>query len=141
MNRADIAWLASRPAVVEAVARVGGDPYAVVDAYRTAETLMEAAGLGDWKLRVGTASLQSGSVWFNCVPGTRLWDGKPGRLTLSGPLMSVWTPAQRQATILHEIAHALCPDDGHGRIWRDWCRRFGIKPSRLWGEDGERRIA
>ena len=35
-------------------------------------------------------------------------------------------------TILHEIAHALCPKDGHGPRWRATCRRLGAKPVRCY---------
>lgn len=33
-------------------------------------------------------------------------------------------------TILHEIAHALTPGDGHGKKWRARCTRIGAKPNR-----------
>ena len=31
-------------------------------------------------------------------------------------------------TILHEIAHALVPYDGHGKKWRNVCCAIGCKP-------------
>ena len=37
-------------------------------------------------------------------------------------------------TILHEIAHALCPKDGHGPRWRATCRRIGARPARCYTE-------
>jgi len=31
-------------------------------------------------------------------------------------------------TILHEIAHALTPGAGHGRVWKAMCRKIGAIP-------------
>jgi predicted SprT family Zn-dependent metalloprotease len=33
-------------------------------------------------------------------------------------------------TILHEIAHALCPGDGHGSLWKKTCIQIGATPER-----------
>lgn len=37
-------------------------------------------------------------------------------------------------TILHEIAHALTPGDGHGFQWADKCKELGCKPFALFHE-------
>jgi hypothetical protein len=134
-------WFAENPAAARWAKEHNGDPWAIEHAHWEAEQLMDAAGVGGWELRIGSGLKEAGSIWYVYRPGTKLWDGNPGRLTLSGPLMSLWTPRQRRDTILHEIAHALCPDDGHGRVWRDWCTRFGISPTARWGKEGEARIA
>lgn len=34
-------------------------------------------------------------------------------------------------TILHEIAHALTPGEGHKKAWKDMCVKIGAKPDRL----------
>ena len=34
-------------------------------------------------------------------------------------------------TILHEIAHALTPGEGHKQAWKDMCVKIGAKPNRL----------
>lgn len=35
-------------------------------------------------------------------------------------------------TMLHEIAHALTPDDaGHGRAWKQMCVKIGARPNRV----------
>jgi len=34
-------------------------------------------------------------------------------------------------TILHEIAHALTPGEGHKQPWKDMCVKIGAKPNRL----------
>jgi SprT-like family len=119
---------------------VDGDPAAIQRAHDMAVDLMARWGVQDWELRIGHGKDQAGSYRFRCVPGTRVWDGNPGKLILSGPLMSLWTEEQQRDTILHEIAHILCPDDYHGPMWRAQCRRIGAKPVRCWGEDGEKRV-
>lgn len=45
---------------------------------------------------------------------------------------------EAQDTILHEIAHALAPGDGHGRIWKQKCILVGANPSRLYDGDVKR---
>jgi hypothetical protein len=117
---------------------VGGDAFNIEYARRLAEDLMAEHGVSDWALRVGRGRDQAGRVDYRAVRGR--WDGKPGTVTLSGPLMSLWTPDQARTTILHEIAHILCPDAKHGPLWKAHCRRLGIKPHRLWGEGGEQQI-
>ncbi len=37
-------------------------------------------------------------------------------------------------TILHEIAHALCNERGHGPAWKATARRVGAKPERCYDE-------
>jgi predicted SprT family Zn-dependent metalloprotease len=37
-------------------------------------------------------------------------------------------------TILHEIAHALAPGDGHGPKWRMTCLRIGARPKRCYDD-------
>ncbi len=34
-------------------------------------------------------------------------------------------------TILHEIAHALTPGEGHKQAWKDMCVKIGARPDRL----------
>lgn len=40
----------------------------------------------------------------------------------------VISEAQAMDTLLHEICHILAPGDGHGRIWKSWCRKLGCVP-------------
>lgn len=37
-------------------------------------------------------------------------------------------PAEVLDTLLHEAAHALAPERGHGREWKAWARRLGATP-------------
>ena len=95
-----------------------------------ARALMDEHGLKDWTLAFDRAKNRAG----NCIRKQRT-------ISLSKPLMSLWTTGQVRDTILHEIAHALTPDDrGHGREWRVMCRKIGADPTRTWGHDGERQI-
>lgn len=58
------------------------------------------------------------------------------RIELSGHVMRDWPIAEVIDTILHEIAHALTPNDaGHGDEWRAKCREIGARPDRTYSED------
>ncbi|MEA2711633.1 MAG: hypothetical protein QOF78_4234 [Phycisphaerales bacterium] len=57
------------------------------------------------------------------------------RITLSRPLTLLNTDAQVRDTILHEIAHALTPGDGHGPRWKQKCLDLGANPRRTYGDD------
>lgn len=117
---------------------VGGDPFKIERARRMTLELMETHDVGGWALRIGHAKDQAGSIRYKTRNGR--WDGQPGTITLSGPLMSLWEDTQARDTALHEIAHAKVPDDGHGLLWQYQARSIGARPVRLWGEDGETEI-
>jgi hypothetical protein len=77
-------------------------------------TLMARHGLAGWRFAFDHARRRFGSCQF-------------GRKTIT---------LSRYLTILHEIAHALCPHDGHGAAWKAMCRRIGAKPERCY-QNGE----
>jgi hypothetical protein len=55
------------------------------------------------------------------------------QISLSEPLLTMWTPEQVRDTILHEIAHALAPPrSGHGIEWKRVCVAIGADPTRTW---------
>ena len=91
-----------------------------------ARTLMRQHGLerDGWTFRFDHARRRFGS----CQPGRKL-------LTLSRPLTLLNNEDQVRDTILHEIAHALTPGDGHGRRWRAKCVEIGANPKRTYGDD------
>lgn len=93
-----------------------------------AEQLMAEHGLNDWALEFDRARQRAGE----CRRRKRV-------ISLSEPLMLLWTPEQRRDTILHEIAHALTKG-GHGAEWQAMCRKIGANPARTWGHNGEQEI-
>ncbi len=57
-------------------------------------------------------------------------------IALNVDLMLEGNGAERIDTLLHEMAHAadylLTGHRGHGKSWRDWARRAGCRPRRLY---------
>ena len=85
--------------------------------------LMRRHGLHDWAFAFDHARRRFGS----CRPGRQL-------ITLSRPLTFLNDEAQVRDTILHEIAHALTPGDGHGPKWKRVCLAIGAEPKRCYGD-------
>lgn len=55
------------------------------------------------------------------------------KITLSRALVEINNEQQVRDTILHEIAHALCPTKAHhGPIWKAMARAVGAKPERCY---------
>lgn len=88
-------------------------------AKRIAMSLMEQHGLRGWRFAFDRAKQRLGQ----CRYTTRT-------ISLSGPLTDLNDEATMRDTILHEIAHALTPGDGHGRAWQAACVSIGAKPQR-----------
>jgi predicted SprT family Zn-dependent metalloprotease len=38
-------------------------------------------------------------------------------------------------TVLHEIAHCLCPGHGHNNVWKKKCIEIGARPKARYGEE------
>lgn len=68
---------------------------------------MAEHGLAGWTFAFDRAVRRAGS----CRYDTR-------RITLSRALTQLHTQAEVRDTVLHEIAHALCPGEGHSQKWR-----------------------
>ncbi len=88
-----------------------------------ATDLIRQHGLLGWSFRFDRARRRFGS----CRVRARL-------ITLSRPLTLLNSDAQVRDTILHEIAHALAPKDGHGARWKAACRKLGAKPVRCFND-------
>jgi predicted SprT family Zn-dependent metalloprotease len=83
--------------------------------------LLAQHGLGDWKFEFDHARRR-----FGCCHISRK------KITLSRPLTLLNDEPEVRDTLLHEIAHALEPTDGHGPRWRAACVRVGAKPVRCY---------
>lgn len=59
------------------------------------------------------------TAWGTCNYRTRT-------IELSTALYPVMSQSDVRETILHEVAHALTPGQGHGRYWRVAARAFGL---------------
>lgn len=64
------------------------------------------------------------NTYGSCVPASKT-------IFLSRPLTQLCDENTVRDTIMHEIAHALHPKDGHGREWQMQMIRFGLEPRRL----------
>ena len=90
-------------------------------AQRLAHELMKQHGLSDWTFRFDRARRRFGS----CQPRSKT-------LTLSRTLAFLNSETEVRDTILHEIAHALTPRDGHGIQWKRKCIEIGARPERCY---------
>jgi hypothetical protein len=93
---------------------------------KLARELLDRHGLADWRFQWDRARRRFGS----CSTTRK-------RITLSIYLTKLNDEAEVRDTILHEIAHALTPGDGHGRAWKAACARIGAKPDRCYRESVE----
>src|SRR2546421_7680141 len=94
------------------------------DARTLATELMQKHGLAEWRFRFDHAGRRFGS----CRTSQKL-------ITLSRPLTILNSSDQVRDTILHEIAHALTPGDGHGERWRAMCQQIGAAAIRCYDDD------
>ena len=85
------------------------------DALALARNLLDFHGLQDWSVRLDHARQRCGSCHFHST-----------EITLSRHFVDLNEAAEVEATILHEIAHALAgPRAGHGRRWQQIANRIG----------------
>jgi predicted SprT family Zn-dependent metalloprotease len=94
-----------------------------VDAKEMAWKLLREHALIGWRFQFDHARRRFGS----CRLRTKL-------ITLSKPLTLLNSQEQVRDTLLHEIAHALTPGDGHGPKWKAKCREIGAAPKRCYSE-------
>lgn len=85
---------------------------------------MAEHGLATWAFKFDRAARRFGSCW----PARRV-------ITLSWKLTMLNDASQVTNTLLHEIAHAITPGDGHGAKWQSACRKLGIEPERCFTAD------
>ena len=94
------------------------------EAAHLARSLMKEHGLDGWSFAFDHARRRFGACSY-----TRR------RITLSRPLVLLNGMDEVRDTVLHEIAHALCPGDKHGPRWRTTCARIGARPKRCYDEE------
>lgn len=75
-----------------------------------------------WKFKFDTARVRFGCCWYDRQ-----------LITLAKALVEINSEEEVRDTILHEIAHALTPNDrGHGQSWKNMARKVGAKPERCY---------
>jgi predicted SprT family Zn-dependent metalloprotease len=91
-----------------------------MQARHLATDLMARHRLTGWRLVFDNAKTRAGA----CHSDRR-------EITLSRPLIVLYSPEQVTQTVLHEIAHALAGSGhGHDRVWRATARRIGYSGGR-----------
>ena len=94
------------------------------EARHLARNLMTQHGLSGWSFAFDHARRRFGT----CRATRKL-------ITLSRPLTLLNNLEQVRDTILHEIAHALTPGDGHGARWKAKCVEIGAVPKRCYTDE------
>lgn len=88
---------------------------------RVARGLMKRHSLTDWQFQFNNDCHAFGLCRYNIKT-----------IYLSRRFVRVNTWRQVKETILHEIAHALCPERGHGEQWQAKCREIGSVGGQFW---------
>ncbi len=83
--------------------------------------MLNEHGLHDWDLRTSSTLNTLGDCDRNS-------DKKLIRISRAYTENNNWS--QISLTVLHEIAHALTPGQGHNRVWADKLREIGGDPNR-----------
>jgi predicted SprT family Zn-dependent metalloprotease len=84
-----------------------------------ARQLMDQHGLHGWSLVFGQAQTYFGICYK-----------RQKRITISALLTLLNDIDEVRDVILHEVAHALTTDRGHGRLWKAKARMVGCRPER-----------
>lgn len=92
-------------------------------AKRMATDLMNKHGLSSkgWRFRFDNAKVRFGSCNYT-----------DKEITLSKPLCELNSEKEVLDTILHEIAHALCPGQNHNKVWQRKAIEIGCSGNRCY---------
>jgi hypothetical protein len=88
-------------------------------AIRLLRTNLDKNGLTDWHTKISRAVKRLGSCHYS-----------KKTISLSAQFIEMGTEATILNTILHEVAHALCPGDGHGAKWKKKAIELGCDGKR-----------
>ena len=88
-------------------------------AKRLLRTNLDKNGLKDWKIKISKAVKRLGSCHYS-----------KKTISLSSQFIEMGTETTILNTILHEIAHALTPGDGHGEKWKKKAIELGCDGKR-----------
>jgi predicted SprT family Zn-dependent metalloprotease len=80
---------------------------------------LDKNGLIDWNIKISKAVKRLGSCHYS-----------KKTISLSSNFIEIGTETSILNTILHEIAHALCPGDGHGEKWKTKAIQLGCDGKR-----------
>jgi predicted SprT family Zn-dependent metalloprotease len=89
-----------------------------------AQEKMNEYGLKDWTFK-----------WDNAKRRYGVCSAKKKTISISSGLASNNSIEQSKDTVLHEIAHALCPGQKHNDVWKTQCVKIGAKPQRCYSSD------
>lgn len=104
---------------------------------KQAKALMTVHGVGRLDFEFDRAKKRIGGMHFlrqKQSDGTTLCI--PKKITISKHYATVLTPEELHDVMLHEIAHALVPDDDHGPRWKAAARKIGAQPVRCKAIEG-----
>lgn len=97
----------------------------LLEAEKITKELMQQHGLIDsgWKFEWLKHSLIAGQCNYTHK-----------KIVLSLELTALNTKSEVKDTIIHEIAHALTPGDGHGKKWKAKCVELGCRPEQYFND-------
>lgn len=103
-------------------------------AEKLAITLMNKHGLTPtvWNFKFDNSKVRFGVCKQSL--NSRTLKTVKGEISLSRFLVEANTEAEVKDTILHEIAHALTPRQGHNEVWKRKCIEIGARPEQYYTE-------
>lgn len=92
----------------------------MMDSVKLANDLLKHHGLHEWSFSLDRAKTRAGKCSY-----------RKKTIYLSKHYVSASNADDVKDTILHEIAHALTPGDGHGARWKSKAIEIGCSGSQL----------